>query len=212
MYICALIMEQRERIVEEATGQFFRYGIRNVRMDDIAAALGISKRTMYETFKDKTELVHTVLLVLTHQQETKNRQLMDGPGNVIETIFVFMQEGIRVMNSINPVFFSDLKKFYHGVWSAVHNENVKSAYNITHLLLHKGLEEGIFRKDISIPIVSKLFHEQMNLISEEKIFPRDQFDHAEVFRNLIINFMRGISTSRGIEIIDTMLENKEQVF
>jgi TetR/AcrR family transcriptional regulator, cholesterol catabolism regulator len=203
-------MEQRERIIEEATGQFFRYGIRNVRMDDIAVALGISKRTVYEMFKDKTELVHTVLLVLSHQQETKNRQLMEGPGNVIETIFVFMQEGIRVMNAINPVFFSDLKKLYHGVWSEVHNENVKSAYNITYILLHKGLEEGIFRKDISIPIVSKLFHEQMNLISEEKIFPRDQFDHTEVFRNLIINFMRGISTSRGIEIIDKMLENKEQ--
>ncbi len=205
-------MEQRERIIEEATSQFFRYGIRNVRMDDIAAALGISKRTMYEMYKDKTDLVQTVLVVLSQQQEDKNRQLMEGSGNVIETIFVFMQEGIKVMNAINPVFFSDLKKFYYGVYSAVHNENVKSAYNITYVLLHKGLEEGIFRKDISIPIVSKLFHEQMNLISEEKIFPRDQFDYTEVFRNLIINFMRGISTSKGIEIIDKMLENKYQVF
>jgi TetR/AcrR family transcriptional regulator, cholesterol catabolism regulator len=203
-------MEQRERILEEATGQFFRFGIRNVRMDDIAAALGISKRTMYEMFKDKTELVQTVLVVLSQQQEEKNRQLMAGSGNVIETIFVFMQEGIRVMNAINPVFFSDLKKFYYSVWTAVHNENVKSAYNITHLLLNRGLEEGFFRKDINIPIVSKLFHEQMNLISEEKIFPRDQFDHTEVFRNLIINFMRGISTTTGIDIIDKMLENKEQ--
>jgi TetR/AcrR family transcriptional regulator, cholesterol catabolism regulator len=200
-------MEQRDRIIEEATRQFFRFGIRNVRMDDIAAAIGISKRTVYEMFKDKTELVYTVLNVLSHQQEEKNSQLMEGSGNVIETIFIFMQEGIRVMNSINPVFFSDLKKFYYRIWMEVHKENEKKAYKITHLLLLKGLEEDIFRKDISIPIVSKLFHEQMNLISDEKVFPRDEFNYTEIFRNLTINFMRGISTSNGIEIIDKILEN-----
>lgn len=199
-------MELQDRIIEEATGQFFRFGIRNVTMDEIAASLGISKRTVYEIFKDKTELVRSCLKELSRQQEVKNNELISVSGNVIETIFLFMQEGIKVMNSINPVFYSDLKKFYPGIWNSIHEENIKTSYNLTHKLLHNGRNENLFREDINIPIVSKLFHEQMNLITDEKVFPREEFNHAEVFKNLVINFMRGISTSRGIEIIDKMIK------
>jgi AcrR family transcriptional regulator len=199
-------MEQRERILEEATAQFFNYGIRNVTMDEIAASLGISKRTLYEIFRDKTELVHSCLQELSRKQDVKNNEIISSSGNVIETIFLFMQEGIRVMNSINPVFFSDLKKFYPGIAKTIHEENIRTSYNLTHKLLHKGLNEKVFRKEINIPIVSKLFHEQMNLISDEKIFPREEFNHAEVFQNLVINFMRGISTSHGIEMIDSLIK------
>ncbi len=199
-------MEQYDRIIEEATRQFFRYGIRNVTMNEIAVALGISKRTVYEIFKDKTELVEVCLKELSRKQKKKNNELISGAGNVIETIFMFMQEGIKVMNSINPVFFSDLKKFYPGLARAIHEENIRTSHNLTHKLLHDGQDEGFFRKDINIPIVSKLFHEQMNLISDEKIFPREEFNHAEVFKNLVINFMRGISTSRGIDFIDKLIE------
>lgn len=199
-------MELHERIIEEATQQFFRYGIRNVTMDDIAASLGISKRTVYEKFKDKTELVQSCLKEIARNHEERNQQIISGSGNVIETIFAFMQEGIKTMNCINPVFFLDLKKFYPKVWSSVHEENVRTAQNLTHKLLRKGLNEGVFRKDINIPIVSKLFHEQMNLISDESVFPKEEYNHVEVFKNLIINFMRGISTTKGIEIIDKILD------
>ncbi len=199
-------MEVRERIIEEATQQFFRYGIRNVTMDNIAASLGMSKRTVYENFKDKTELVQTCMKELAKHHEERNQKIISGSGNVIETIFAFMQEGIKTMNFINPVFFLDLKKFYPKVWSSVHEENIRTAQNLTHKLLRKGLNEGVFRKDINIPIVSKLFHEQMNLISDESVFPKEEYNHVEVFKNLIINFMRGISTTKGIEITDKMLD------
>ena len=199
-------MELKNRIVEEATNRFFRLGIRNVTMDEIAAALGISKRTIYENFKDKTELVHSCLQELSKQEDLKNEQIISTAGNVIETIFIFMQEGIKIMNSINPVFFSDLKKFYPGIWTSIHEKSIRTNSRLTHKLLNKGLDEGLFRKDISIPIVTKLFQEQMNLISDDKVFPREEFNHAEVFKNLVINFMRGISTSRGIAIIDNIIE------
>lgn len=199
-------MELRERIIGLATELFFRLGIRNVTMDEIALSLGISKRTVYEIFKDKTELVHSCMHELAIQQEQRNEQLITGSGSVVETIFIMMQEGIKIMNSINPVFFSDLKRFYPGIWRNVHEESVKTNYRLMHKMLNKGIEEGLFRKDINIPIVSKLVQEQMNLIADEKVFPRNEFNPAEVFKNMVISFMRGISTSGGIEIIDNLME------
>ncbi len=199
-------MESAERIIDEATRQFFQYGIRNVTMDGIAEGLGMSKRTVYETFKDKTELVHSCLEQLKDRHRKRNQEIISSSQNVVETIFSFMQEGIKVMNAINPVFFRDMKKFYPKKWNCMEEENEQEAFNLSTELLQKGIKEGVFREDINIPIVAKLFHEQMNLLADEQVFPRDEYNYADVFQSLTINFMRGISTKKGIDLIDTIRE------
>jgi len=199
-------MEIRERIIEEATRQFLQYGVRNVTMDGIAASLGMSKRTVYELFKDKTSLVHSCLEVLSEKHKSKNEEIQHSSKNVIETIFAFMQEGIKAMNAIIPVFFRDLEKLYPKTWDNLRMENEKEALNLSQELLHKGISEGLFRQEINISIVAKLFYQQMNLLADEKIFPRNEYNYSDVFQSLTINFMRGISTTKGIELIDKMLE------
>ncbi len=199
-------MEIRDRIIEEATSQFFKYGIRNITMDEMAASVGISKRTLYETFKDKTELVSTCLAALEQKHDKINYQIISGSANVIEAMFVLMKQGIKMMNSVNPVFFFDLKKYYPEIWQSLHKEHKKKSCQMTYTMLRKGLNEGLYRKGINIEIIAKLFHEQMNLVSDETIFPSDKFDHGEVFQNIMINFTRGIATKRGIEIIDEIIE------
>lgn len=199
-------MEVRDRILEEATRQFFKYGIRNVTMDDIAVSLGISKRTVYETFKDKTELVGTCMRYLIQKQDKMHQEIVSTSANVIEAIFRSMQQGMKAMSVINPVFFMDLKKYYPALSKSLHEENKEKHIKGTHTMLRRGVNEGLYRKEINIEIVSRLFHEQMNLIMDENIFSRDEFDITEVFSNLIINFTRGISTNKGIELIDRYME------
>lgn len=199
-------MEVRDRITEEATKLFFQYGIRSITMDQIAVSLGISKRTVYETFKDKTELIQTCLKALIRKRDERSMEITSSSSNVIEAIFTSMHDGIKALNTINPLFFHDLKKYYPVIWKTVHEENKIKNYNLTYTQLRKGVNEGLFRKDIHIGIVSKLFHEQINLVADENVFPRDQYDFTELFRNLIINFVRGISTPKGIDVVEKMLE------
>ena len=199
-------MEVRDRIIEEATKQFFQFGIRNVTMDDIAISLGISKRTVYEIFRDKGELVETCLNNLTLKEDKRVLEVVNKSENVIETIFVFMREGIKAMNSINPVFFKDLQKLYPQLWKRLDAEVRAKRLSLSARFLKKGIKEGLFRKDLNVEIISKLFQEQMNLLVDETIFPRDKYDHREIFQSMMINFTRGISTSKGIQIIDEILE------
>lgn len=199
-------MEVRDRIVEEGTKQFFQYGIRNVTMDDIAVSLGMSKRTVYEIFKDKGELVETCINNLTIKEDKKVLEVVNQSANVIEATFVFMREGINAMNSINPVFFKDLQKLYPLLWKRIDAELKTKRRSLSARFLKKGIQEGLFRKDLNVEIISKLFHEQMNLLVDESIFPRDKYDHREIFQSMMINFTRGISTSKGIEIIDEILD------
>ncbi len=174
-------------------------------MDNIAASIGISKRTIYEIFKDKTELIHFCIKHLQQSHEKRNHEIISTSRNVIDTIFTFMREGIKNMSSINPVFFMDMKKFYSSTWRSLAEENEKIVLVLSKKLLKQGIEEGLFRSDINIPIVAKLFHEQMKLLADEKVFPRDEFNYADLFQSLTINFMRGISTQKGIEIIESNL-------
>lgn len=199
-------MEVRDRIIKEATKQFFQFGIRNITMDNIAVTLGISKRTVYEIFKDKSELVETCIVKLTVMQEERIKTVVSDSSNVIEAIFVFMREGIKAMNSINPVFFKDLEKLYPEMWKKLENDNNAKQYNLSATLLKRGIDEGLFLKNVNIEIVSKLFHEQVGILADDVVFPREKYNHAEVFQNIVINFVRGISTFQGIQIIDEILE------
>ncbi len=198
-------MEVRGRIIEEATKQFFQYGIRNVTMDDLAVALGISKRTVYETFKDKRELVETCIRKLNAEQDVRVKNIVPKSENVIEAIFVFMQDGIKAMNSINPVFFKDLEKLYPEFCKELEAKNKVEREKLFEKLLSKGITQGLFLSNVDIHIISKLFHEQVGLLADDRVFPSDKYNHADVFRNIVINFVRGISTSKGILIIDKIL-------
>ena len=201
-------MEIRDKIIEESLNQFLTYGIRNVTMDSIAASIGISKRTVYEIFRDKTELIHTCIKKLKLNHEAKNHEIITTSRNVIDTIFTYMREGIKNMSSVNPVFFMDMKKFYSATWNSLAEENERNILCMSKKLLQKGIEEGLFREDININIIAKLFYEQMNLLADEKVFPRDEFNYADVFQSLTINFMRGLSTQKGNEIIESHITNQ----
>ena len=197
-------MEVRDRILEESTKQFFQFGIRNITMDDIAVSLGISKRTVYETFKDKGELVQSCIEKLTKLHDKRSAEVVSGSENVIEAIFVFMREGIKAMNAVNPVFFKDLEKLFPSLWKKLESESISKRFDLSSKLLRKGIAEGLFRNDLNVEIIAKLFHAQMNILIDESVFPRDKYDHAEIFQQMIINFTRGISTSKGIQVIEQL--------
>ena len=201
-------MELKDRIIEEAIRSFMKFGIRHVTMDDIANNLAISKRTLYEVFKDKNELILTCMQYLTQLQEERNALIQAESTNVIDMMVRNMFEGIEAINKINPVFFYDLKKYYPQVWDQKHREHREKGMNHIHTQLRKGVNEGLFRKDIDIKIVAKLFHEQMNMIGDDQIFPKDEYNFADLFKNLVINFLRGISTRKGSDLIDQILENR----
>jgi len=198
-------MEVRDRILKEAAKEFFQLGIRNVTMDEIAYKLGISKRTIYETFKDKTELLITCLESYSEELKQKKEKIISNSSNVLESIFKFLKDGISTMNAINPVFINDLKKFYPEIWQNIYLNNEIKNLNLTHKLLRKGVNEGIFLKEINLDIVSKLIMEQVKILTDENAFPRDKYTVSEVFQNMVISFTRGISTKKGLDIIDEMI-------
>jgi AcrR family transcriptional regulator len=173
-------------------------------MDDIAEKLGISKRTIYETFKDKNELLLSCFEEYSNERYQANEAIIKDSQNLLEAIFLFIREGASMMNSLNPAFFSDLKRYHNDLWVIASKQQNEKNYNLAYRLVRKGINEGIFRKDINIDIVVKIILEQMKFMVDNEVFPSDKYKRSEVFSNIVINFTRGIATDKGIELINNI--------
>ena len=196
-------MDVRKRVLTEATSLFFQNGIRNITMDDIAGKMGISKRTIYETFKDKNELLISCFEEYSKERYKVNEEIIKNSQNVLAAICSFIQSGAVAVDLLNPSFFSDMRKHYNDIWVLASKQQNEKNYNLAFRLLRKGINEGIFRKDINIDIVVKIILAQMKLLVDNEVFSSDKYSRSEVFKNMVINFIRGIATNRGIELIDS---------
>lgn len=200
------IMEIRERIIEEAKKEFIQNGVRSVTMDDIAQNLSISKRTIYENFRDKNELLKSCLESMWFEQSRRNEEVIKNTANVIEAIFQLMQIGINAIRTYNPLFGLDLKKYHASIWAEANLRSEETGFNQIYRLLRKGINENLFRKNINVEIVTKILQEQLKALSDDNAFPKDKYKMDVVFENMIINFIRGIATAKGHEIIDSFVE------
>lgn len=199
-------METRDIIIAEGSKQFLKYGIKGVTMDDIAKSLSMSKRTIYENFRDKNELLRSCMDRILSEQYEDSEKIIYNTGNVIETIFEVIQYGIRALRTINPLFELDLKKFHFQLWMEVKQKSDEVRFNQIYRLLRKGINENLFRKNINVEVVSKIFLGQLSILSDDQTFPKDKFEMEVVFENMVINFARGIATAKGIELIDSFSE------
>ncbi len=202
-------MEVRERIIEVAGKMFFREGTRRITMDAIARRLGISKRTIYEVFKDKTELLKAVVDTVIAQIEEDSENMKKQASDSMELIMLVIEYGINAIREINPVYFEDVETRYPKLWNDTLMRKRERVLTDFQDFLSKGIEEGYFRKDLHVPLVARIFMEQMNVMHRKNIFPSGEFAADEIFEMLFLNFIRGISTSAGIKKLEELSKIKQ---
>ena len=137
-------MEIREKIIVGAGKLFTEKGIRMVTMDLIAQNLGISKRTIYENFKDKDELLSDFLLYAFEEHRKKAEEILSVSENVIEAMFNWGLFNHNEMNKINPLFFEDLKKYHADIFLNVLKKGEIKNQELTYTILKRGQNEEIF--------------------------------------------------------------------
>ena len=191
---------------------FMRSGIKAITMDDISRDAGVSKRTIYENFRDKDDLVRACLdsmdKVFTREQDL----IIEASGNIIELVFQMMKLGIQTMKQVNPLFQEDLKRHHLKVWKEVYRVNTEKQRRQTLTILRKGINQGLFRQGVNVEIVAILLMQQLRLMHDRHIFPEETFSRQLVFENVVINFLRGIATNKGLELIDDYLEKESGFF
>ena len=182
----------KEKILEAATPMFYQHGIRKVKMDDIAKRLRISKRTVYEIYADKEDLL---LEVLQHSDEA-NRQKMkrlDVPGtNVIDIIILFFKQKAEEISRINPVFFEDMQQ-YPKLLEFFRKRRKRQGAE-TQDFIRRGIDEGYFLTDINFDLVVMVADASVQFIMSNYLYKKYNF--KELLRTFMLFYIRGICTSR----------------
>ncbi len=201
-------MDVREKIIIEAAKLYFMHGVKKVKMDTIAGKLKISKRTIYENFRNKDILIRETIDLNQREQMKINTQILDNSENIIEAVLKLLKSGSEILSQINPNYFADLRRLYPVIWKEKIQEGKAQTFNLIMSLLKKGKKQGVYKEDINEEIISLILIEQLFMISDPGIFPPAKYKISEVYENIIISMTRGVATKHGIELLENYRQSK----
>ncbi|MEM9001230.1 MAG: TetR/AcrR family transcriptional regulator [Bacteroidota bacterium] len=200
----------REKILNKATELFLNLGFKSVTMDDLANEMGISKKTIYSHFENKTKLV---------EESTMN--LFWFISNGIDNIIALKKNPIEELYEIKKFVMMHLKdeksspqyqlqKYYpklHETIKKMHYDLMGQRIldNVKH-----GVEMGIYRENLDVEFVSRIYFSGVNCIKDNNLFPSQVFSMSQLMDNYLEYHLRGIVTPKGRKILNTIINSNQQ--
>lgn len=194
--------ELRNRIICYAGGEFRKHGLKEVTMDDIAQGLHMSKRTLYQIFIDKQELMLACIDHFDTLAENYAQQVEQTSPNVLEFILQMLEYRIKELRSCSGAYFTDMAR-YPAVLHHVQSKHARHVYDAC-VAMNKGVEQGFFLPGLNFQVIHKAMPDQFIHSIQEHTFDAYRLD--ELFVSLCIVPLRGCCQARGIELIDKFME------
>ena len=196
-------MEIRDRILRHATALFLRNGIKSVSMDDIAADLAMSKKTLYKTFTNKDEIVLAVMHTHLNHAQGECARCASTAANAVQEMLNISAWADEQFSNIHPSIFHDLRKYYPAAWALFSAH--KKGFILEQITrnLRRGMAEGLFRADLDVEVLARLNLSQIELTFDQDIYPAAQFNPARVNRVFDEHFLLGVATLKGHRLINS---------
>ena len=206
MYGADISIEHRreltEKVLKTAMAEFQDKGIKAVKMDDIAGALSMSKRTLYELFGTKEQLLLECVRQWQKDKEAHmDRFIKERKPNVIAIIVEFYRYQMKCLSYVSSSYFYDLHKYPAVIkWlEADHGNKQKGAMRF----FKKGVEEGYFRSDVNFGLIQAVNSESMTYIVQSKLM--EHYTPQQIFKDVTMLYIRGFCTMKGIQALEEML-------
>ena len=194
-------MEPKERIQAKAEELFMWYGIRSVSMDDIAAQLAISKKTLYQFFADKDELVDAVVGNELKKRQEDCAECRTLSKDAVEEIFITMEQIADQFRNMNPMVLYDLEKFHPAAFQKFLKHKNEFLLDVIRKNLERGIQEELFRPEINVDVLSKFRLESMMIAFNMAVFPPRKYNLVDVTQEIIEHYLYGLAKLKGYKLI-----------
>jgi TetR/AcrR family transcriptional regulator, cholesterol catabolism regulator len=199
-------VDTKEKIIETAKDQFMRFGVRSVTMDDIARMAGVSKKTIYQEFADKNQLVYeTFESAIAHDKKMMD-QIPKYQDGVIEHLLGLSAFIRKRFSDFNPMVLNEIQRYFPQCWQLFEEFKNKHIANEIIELLEKGKTEGVIRKELNSEIIAIMRIEQMMLTFDPLKFPTSKYNQLELQLQIFEHFLYGIFTDKGKEAYQNQKE------
>ncbi len=190
--------EKLDHILSESLRLFKKNGIRSVTMDDIAKELGISKKTIYQHFANKTELLEKVLNHMLVKESTVCVSEEEQKLNAIDVLLAVSRNVSKQMKDLNPINAFELQKYYPALFREFVNKKRDHVFLQVKQNFAQGISEGIYRNDLDIDLVARLYIQKLVDVHDQEFLASVNFGFEKVFQVMFDNHIRGIANAEGL--------------
>lgn len=203
--------EKKMEIVKAALEVYMKFGIKSVTMDEMARQLGISKKTLYLYVSDKNELVEACILH-AHDCDLKGvDEICARNLNAIEELLEVGRYLVKTLGSIHPSIFFDLSKYHPGALKLMQTHKYESMRASILNNLCKGMEQGVYRDNLTPEILSRLHMGTIDLVLSGELVPVDKYRVDEVYSEYFRYHIRGIASNKGLEYLKELIHKDENL-
>ena len=202
-------MEAENKILKKSSEMFMTYGIKSVTMDDISRANGISKKTLYRYVDNKADLLNKVLVLQNEEEKLALIECKEQANNAIEEMILISRYVNKLLQSINPSAVYDLQKYYIEHWNLMRSLHEKYIFNLIKENLKIGIQENLYRDDMNIDIVAKLYGGTSHLILDTNLFPINQYKRSDLHREMVRYHLHSIVSEKGHDVLEEYYKNQK---
>lgn len=195
-------MATKEQILNVTIKLFLEKGCKALTMDEVASANGISKRTLYELFTDKSKLLEECIIKFHNQKNVAVNKLKEESDNVLELLLKIIQERNEELISLPYDFYVEVRRYYPQTFNNVVTKMSTAQYAVVQEMMALGQEEGVFLKRLSTKSMTIALMQMSNSNSKYEIYDFFNIHYDQHVRDIMLHVLRGFSTAKGIKIID----------
>lgn len=199
----------KEQLINKATELFLSLGFKSVTMDDIANELGISKKTIYVHFSNKTKLVEAVTFHLFEGICDGIDGICEAAKNPIEELYDVKMFVMQYLKNERTSPQYQLKKYYPQVYEVLRFKQFEKMHESVKDSLIKGIETSLFRKNIDVEFISRMYFNGMTGVKDETIFPQDKFNMEYLMESYLEYHLRAIVTDKGLSILNNFITKNQ---
>lgn len=203
-------MEPQEKILKTSLELFFKYGIKRVTMDDIAKELGMSKKTIYQFYKEKDDLVDQLCQLEMVKHECQFNEIVNLAQDPIHELMLISLRMSDMMQHINPVFFLDLQKFHPSAFALFQKFKEECAFKDILRNVKEGKKSGIYRADVNEEFAARHRLAQIDMLMFGNYFSFEKISFTKSHELLLDIFVYGICTVKGHKLINNYKKIKEE--
>jgi len=199
--------EKLDLILSESLRLFKKNGIRSVTMDDVSKELGMSKKTIYQYFANKSELVEQVLnLMLTRESTACISEEDKAKMNAIDILLAVSRNVSKQMKDMNPINAFELQKYYPAIFREFVIRKRDHVFETVKQNFAQGISEGIYRNDLDIDLVARLYIQKLVDVHDPEFLESVNFGFEKVFQVMFDNHIRGIANADGLAYYEKQMK------
>ena len=200
----------KEKILEKAADMFLNFGFKSVTMDDLAREMGISKKTIYSNYENKTRLVEDCTMHIFKTISEGIDYICSLRKNPIEELYEIKKFAMLHLKDERSSPQYQLQKYYPKIHETIKQRQFEVMQECVLDNVKRGISEGIYRENLNIDFVSRIYFSGVISIKDHKLFPVEKFPMTSLMDYYLEYHLRGIVTPKGRRILNSIINSNQE--